>query len=138
VSNAGVRDAQVSDILSLSVFNGFDMIYKAADDVQAVAKRNAVALLVQMLRALAFNPTLRGEVLATLMHELQRQGGDASEDKWATLSARMYRKWDERGLEALMKQMVGEEQVKLVELKHTRVAAMQMLALLMHHGCVMA
>lgn len=129
-----VQQADTSAILSLSVFAGFDKITGAREKLQARAQRNAAALLVGMLTCLAANETLKEEVRAALLPLFQGKG--AGQAGWSKLNAKLYRKWGKLPLEALMTRMVEDGQTR--EAKHTQVAAMLMLALLMHHKCVVA
>lgn len=135
-----IDDADVSAICNMNIFRGFTSVHSAADAIQPSAKRNAAALLVIMLRRLADHylgaaPALRKEVREALIP-------DAVDDirPWSTLNTRLYDKWNRKGFDDLLRQIVKAEQLQLARYsnKHTRVAAMQMLALLMYNSCVVA
>lgn len=123
----------VSDILSLPVFQSFTKIENATDSVQAAYQPTLVAMAVVMLRAVAADRDLRGEVRTALLPAFVKEGAT-----WESLSKKLYDNWNEE-LKGLVSRMVGDAQLgKGAKLKHTRVAAMLMLALLMHHGYVVA
>lgn len=125
----------MSNVRKMGAFQGFEYIHHAtlSDEVQLPAQRKAVTLLMVMLRCLSVSQPLREAVRAALLPDFVGE-----HTKWSTLSQRLYSKWDDKGLGDILAQIIGEEQMQLVRHKHTRVAAMQLLALLMHHGYVMA
>jgi hypothetical protein len=140
LSHDSVRQADVSGIVSLPVFRGFssntDSIYgtgksgTAEDFAQRCAA--AVALLVVMLRRLALDHALCIEVRAALLPDF---GVCPKRTQWYSLNRKMHEKWDERQLGQLLERVAGGE-LQSVKFKYTRVAAMQMLALLMQQGYV--
>lgn len=130
-----ITSDKTTSIMAMPVFHGFSDVCQAADTMQESAKKNAVKLLLLMLRCLAVNSQARADLRAALVSRFTSPADAA----WKTLNRRLYDAWNETQFDSMLSAVVGSEQLASgYEFeKHTRVAAMLMVGLLMQEGLVL-